>query len=475
MPTQTFDEDFALSMGFSSFGEMCRMVSSVDISTPDRLARFRAWQEDDGTKAVLEFVIACNDEPGRDGGHPEDEFGGADPDQEITVHVPGSTGTLKRLGFLATPRIVRLLTSDDAPCAFSISGGKDGAAAAIAGIEYLNHIGHTGGRILEHCDLGLIEHRDSIHACERLAKSLETELVVVKPIRDMIEAWHYRWECNIERYAKLLCMKLIMPWSSSSMRFCTPMKVDALTKEAARRFKGQTILNITGIRREESPRRAKSPVSKWQPRLSRARARDGSYGPTRGLDWHPVAHYLIEDVFSIMLERHVKWHEHYGLLERISCSLCVLAARAQLQRSARLPENYSACMAVINLELTSAFSFQEGCWVADLVPEYLDARMRAELAEAKERARARREAESLIPRHLLYNKHWPEAVPTPQEAELISRIRATVARVTRITVDYIDPPKIISRFVELMAKKASLGSRAGAAIIEPAQATLFSL
>ena len=67
------------------------------------------------------------------------------------------------------------------------------------------------------------------------------------------------------------------------------------------------------------------------------------------------------------------------------------------------------------------------------------------------------------------------AEPTPQEAELISNIRIAVARVTRITVDYIDPPKIISRFVELMAKKASLGLSAGGVIIEPAQATLFSL
>src|ERR1043165_72451 len=101
--------------------------------------------------------------------------------------------------------------------------------------------------------------------------------------------------------------------------------------------------------------------------------------------------------------------------------------------------------------------------------------MRGELAEVKERARVRQEAESQIPRHLLYNKHWPEAVPTLQEAELISRIRATVAKVTRIKIGYIDPPKTISRFVELMAKKASLGPLADTAIIEPAQATLFSL
>ncbi len=153
----------------------------------------------------------------------------------------------------------------------------------------------------------------------------------------------------------------------------------------------------------------------------------------------------------------------------------MLARRDQLQKSARLPENFAACMAVIALELETAFSFQEGCWLADLVPEFLDAGMQAALAEAKERARVRREVEARIPEHLLYTKHWPEAVPTPREAELISRIRATVARVSRITIAYTDPPEIISRFVELMAKKASLGLPSGGTLVEPAQSTLFNL
>ena len=66
-------------------------------------------------------------------------------------------------------------------------------------------------------------------------------------------------------------------------------------------------------------------------------------------------------------------------------------------------------------------------------------------------------------------------MPTPREAELISRTRATVVRVSRITIEYTDTLSIISRFLELMAKKASLGTPAGTAMIEPAQTTLFSL
>jgi hypothetical protein len=49
--------------------------------------------------------------------------------------------------------------------AFSISGGKDGAAAAIAGIEYLDSVGHTGPRLLVHADLGRVEWKDSLPSC----------------------------------------------------------------------------------------------------------------------------------------------------------------------------------------------------------------------------------------------------------------------------------------------------------------------
>jgi hypothetical protein len=61
----------------------------------------------------------------------------------------------------------------------------------------------------------------------------------------------------------------------------------------------------------------------------------------------------------------------------------------------------------------------------------------------------------------------------PQNKPRISGIRATVARVSRITVDYLHPEKIIARFVELMAKKAALGLATGAAMPSPAQGTLF--
>ncbi len=46
-------EEMALAMGFESLEEFNRMVSDVDLSTPEKLKSFKDWQENDGTKEGL--------------------------------------------------------------------------------------------------------------------------------------------------------------------------------------------------------------------------------------------------------------------------------------------------------------------------------------------------------------------------------------------------------------------------------------
>ena len=46
-------EEMVIMMGFESLEEFNRMVSDVDLSTPDKLRNFKAWQENDGTKEGL--------------------------------------------------------------------------------------------------------------------------------------------------------------------------------------------------------------------------------------------------------------------------------------------------------------------------------------------------------------------------------------------------------------------------------------
>ena len=126
------------------------------------------------------------------------------------------------------PEIDAALASN-AVCAISVSGGKDSVAAGLATWAHLDLIGHTGPRILIHADLGVVEWKDSLPCCERLAAHLGAELLVVKrKAGDMMDRWEGRWVNNVARYNDLSCVKLILPWSTPSMRFCTSRCSQAL-------------------------------------------------------------------------------------------------------------------------------------------------------------------------------------------------------------------------------------------------------
>ena len=164
---------------------------------------------------------------------------------------------------LVTPEITSALEVG-AAVAIGVSGGKDSAATALATIDYLEDAGHRGPRVLIHSDLGRVEWRQSLPACQRLAVRLGLELMVVRrETGDLVDRWRLRWENNVRRYAELSCVKLILPWSTASMRFCTSeLKTSIICRALVQQFPGQTIVSATGIRRQESPNRANAPVAK---------------------------------------------------------------------------------------------------------------------------------------------------------------------------------------------------------------------
>jgi len=69
---------------------------------------------------------------------------------------------------LVNPEITSALEGG-AAVAIGVSGGKDSAATALATIDYLEDAGHRGPRVLIHSDLGRVEWRQSLPACQRLA------------------------------------------------------------------------------------------------------------------------------------------------------------------------------------------------------------------------------------------------------------------------------------------------------------------
>lgn len=238
------------------------------------------------------------------------------------------------LGVLTTPEIDAALAAD-AAVGIGVSGGKDSCLAASAIRQHLRVLGHRGPVVLVHADLGRIEWTDSAATCQRLADRLDLELVTVRrQAGDMIARWQVRWENNVARYHALRCVRVILPWSTPTMRFCTSeLKTAVICSELARRFRGQAILSATGIRRQESPKRKHAKVCTRQPLLHRP-----SFG-TRGWNWNAVLHWLLDDVLAYLGAWGFELHEAYREWDstRLSCMYCLAGETEVVTRNGVRP------------------------------------------------------------------------------------------------------------------------------------------
>jgi 3'-phosphoadenosine 5'-phosphosulfate sulfotransferase (PAPS reductase)/FAD synthetase len=356
---------------------------------------------------------------------------------------------------LVTPEITSAIEAG-AAVAIGVSGGKDSAVTALATIDYLEDLGHRGPRVLIHSDLGRVEWRQSLPACHRLADRLGLELIVVRrETGDLLDRWRSRWENNVRRYAELSCVKLILPWSTASMRFCTSeLKTSIICRALVQRFAGQTILSAIGIRRQESPNRAKAPVAKPQPKLASVSRR------TQGLDWHPILDWTAHDVFGYLEERGFALHEAYTVYgsSRVSCCFCVLSSQRDLAAATRCAENQAVYRDLVGLEAASTFPFQQTRWLGDVAPHWLTEEQRQAVIVAKAGTRRREAAEAKIPPHLLYAEGWPRTTPTPAEASLLCDIRREVASAVGIQVGYTEPLEVIRRYEELLRSDIRTGA-----------------
>lgn len=343
---------------------------------------------------------------------------------------------------------VLALIHADAPVAIGVSGGKDSCAVAFATSRVLDDLGHRGPRVLVHADLGEIEWEDSLPLCRRLAAVLGLELLVVaRRAGGLIARWEKRWTDNVQRYADLRCVKLILPWSTASMRFCTSeLKTAVICGELARRFRGATILSVSGIRRDESRDRARAPVAAVQPRLVQPR-----FG-TRGIDWHPIGGWSRDDVLELLADLRFPLHPAYTVhgCSRVSCAFCILASRADLAAASRAEQNHAVFRRLVALEARSSFPFRADQWLGDVAPHLLDTDARLALDRAKAAAAERIAAESRIPDHLLYVRGWPLFVPTPAEAELLCVVRRTVSRAVGIQARFLEPRALRERYAALV-------------------------
>lgn len=356
------------------------------------------------------------------------------------------SGGVKKVAL--TDDVARLL-GQNCVVAVGVSGGKDSDACALAVSRYLNEIGHAGPRVLIHADLGRVEWKDSLPSCERLAARIGWELIVVRRAAgDMLARWQGRWANNVARYKDLSCVRLILPWSTPSMRFCTSeLKVDVLTSALKKRFPGQDIVNVTGIRRQESSNRSRMPVSGPQAKLQRK--------GFDGITWNAIIEWPIEHVFEEIAEAGLELHEAYTRYgaSRVSCCFCIMSAAGDLVAATTCRDNHGLYVDMVMLEVESTFAFQGNKWLADVAPELLTPELRMRVQHAKKAAVQRQSIEAELPNHLLYTSGWPTSVPTVPEAELIASVRRRVADVMGFEVGYVTADSVIARYADLLGQK----------------------
>jgi hypothetical protein len=265
-----------------------------------------------------------------------------------------------------------------------------------------------------------------------------------------MQRWESRWRANVARYENLSTVTLVPCWSTPAMRFCTSeLKTSKIHAALKRGFHGLPIISVTGVRREESHRRARAEIAE----------RNVSSGIWT---WRPILDWTEAEVFDVLDARGVARHPAYRQfgLSRVSCRFCIMSSLADLRAASCQPETHDLYRRMVDLERRSTFAFQGARWLGDVAPHLLDPDTRDGLMLAKEAARLRVAMERRITRPMLYQKGWPSRMLSDDEADLLAEVRGEVSRLLHLNARYLDREAIHGRYAELLAIQAGERRRA---------------
>jgi 3'-phosphoadenosine 5'-phosphosulfate sulfotransferase (PAPS reductase)/FAD synthetase len=229
------------------------------------------------------------------------------------------------------------------------------------------------------------------------------------------------------------------------MRFCTSeLKTKIIASALKRRFPDRPILNVTGIRRQESAQRRAKPVS--------AIDRDITTLRREAFVWNAIIEWPVEQVWKVAADIGLAPHEAYEVYgsSRVSCVFCIMSSLDDLRAAGACVDNQNVYRILCDLEIRSTFGFQGNRWLADIAAHLLEPSARASVSRAKFAARERLRLEARIPSHLLYVAGWPTAIPNRDDAELLARIRRQIASLLGIEADYLTGSAVRDRYADLI-------------------------
>jgi hypothetical protein len=258
-----------------------------------------------------------------------------------------------------------------------------------------------------------------------------------------MERWQSRWSSSVQRYEDLSTVTLVPCWSTPGMRFCTSeLKTHPITAELKRRFKGQSIINVTGVRRAESSARSKVTIADWDA--------DG-----RICSWRPIADWNVAEVFAEIDRSGLAPHPAYREFDmsRVSCRWCIMSNISDMTAAAVQPEGHDLYREMVQLECDSSFAFQGSRWLGDVAPHLLDEQQNIALHKAKIVAGLRVQTEKAISRDMLYVKGWPTRMLTDDEADILAGVRRQISELFGFKSSCLDRDGIHARYAKLIADR----------------------
>ena len=232
------------------------------------------------------------------------------------------------------------------------SAGKDSAATLAHVVRLADQAGVDRRRlVVVHADLGRVDWPGTAALAVEQATHYGLRIELVRrPQGDLLQ--------QVEERGR---------WPSSTARYCTSDhktgQVAKLMTRIVRDHRAEhgpapvRILNILGIRADESRERAKK----------RPFHRDPATNGKRHVDrWLPIFDWPVEQVWDTIRAAGLPWHGAYDEgASRLSCALCVLASRSDLVLAARLNPDLAAEYAAVEARI--GHRFRNDLSMADII------------------------------------------------------------------------------------------------------------
>lgn len=235
----------------------------------------------------------------------------------------------------------------------SHSGGKDSQAQ----YALLHSLVPQEQLVVVHADLGDIEWT-GVQA--HIRATVFQEVNVVRAVwkdgstKDLLSQVRRRFQARPD----------VPCWPSSSTRFCTSdLKRDPIHKFIRNDLKARGSLlgvNVTGLRAQESPARAKRPTLELNKRLSKA--------GREVYEWLPIHHLTTTEVFQVIAQAGQEpFHAYQEGNERLSCVFCIFGCQGDLRNGAR--QRPELLQEYVDLERETGYTFFHKQSILDKIGE----------------------------------------------------------------------------------------------------------